>query len=262
MPVWLGRGENLDLRVQLPEAGTIPAGFVFIAASACRTGRSARLETLPDFCMARYEVTCGEYLAFLNDPATLAEIDRPDGGVRRVPRAAPRERALWPRGGDGHFALPAGANADAAVVSVDLEDARAYAAWYDRRHGDPRWRFALPTEAEWEQAARGADGRVFPWGNAFDPALCRMKDSAARVEPGAGTGPVGEFPGDESPYGVRDLAGNAAEWTETGDDAAGWAVKGGSWTSEAVWCRADSRDLDQAWEVDDENGVRLVARRR
>ncbi|MBI3267412.1 MAG: SUMF1/EgtB/PvdO family nonheme iron enzyme [Planctomycetes bacterium] len=251
LPLRLLPGRPIEAELTLPAAGSTPAGFVRIPVGP---GGGA---AVPEFCMARLEVTCAEYLEFLNDPATLAEVTRPDGRIRRVPRTAPGEGALWPRGADRRFALPAGVRPERAVASIDLDDARAYARWFDRRRPDPAWRFDLPSASEWEKAASGADGRAYPWGNGFDPSLCRMRDAGA-----TGPGPVGTLPADESPYGVRDLAGNVAEWTLTGNDEEGWAVKGGSWTSDGSWCRTASRDLDMGWEIDDENGIRLVAHPR
>ncbi|MCB9797211.1 MAG: SUMF1/EgtB/PvdO family nonheme iron enzyme [Alphaproteobacteria bacterium] len=89
---------------------------------------------------------------------------------------------------------------------VDWRGAQAYAAWEAARTGQP-WR--LPGELEWEKAARGVDGRAFPWGDGFDPSWTAMRQSApGRSLPvEAGTRPV-----DESPYGVRDMGGNAADW--------------------------------------------------
>lgn len=68
----------------------------------------------------------------------------------------------------------------------------------------------LPTEAEWEKAARGTDGRIFPWGNKWDPEIC---NTGFRFK---GTTPVGKFsPRSDSPYGCSDMSGNVFEWTST-----------------------------------------------
>jgi formylglycine-generating enzyme required for sulfatase activity len=89
---------------------------------------------------------------------------------------------------------------DHPMVNVSWEDAQAYADWAGVR---------LPTEAQWEKAARGTDGRQYPWGNTFDPskAVCSV---APRRE--QSTAPVGSIPSDASPYGCLDMAGNVSEW--------------------------------------------------
>ena len=92
---------------------------------------------------------------------------------------------------------------DHPVVDVSWQDAADYAEWAGA---------SLPTEAQWEKAARGTDGRKFPWGNEWDGGRCANSVSG-RLK---GTKPVGSYPSGASPYGCLDMAGNVWEW------CAGW----------------------------------------
>lgn len=101
---------------------------------------------------------------------------------------------------------PPADRADHPVVDVSWEEAVAFCAWLSRETSGATYR--LPTEAEWERAARWTDGRTFPWGDEYTPQRANTRDGG----PGSTT-PVGAYPQGASPDGVLDLAGNVWEWT-------------------------------------------------
>lgn len=107
------------------------------------------------------------------------------------------------------------------VVLVSHGDAEAFAAWFSAETGR-HWR--LPSALEWEKAARGTGGRMFPWGDAWDPQKLNSHDAGP-----FDTLPVGSFPAGASPYGLLDAAGQVFEWTATPASSGRFVVKGGSW---------------------------------
>ncbi|MCH7622506.1 MAG: formylglycine-generating enzyme family protein [Nitrospinae bacterium] len=130
-----------------------------------------------DFYIDKYEVTNRQYYIFCQ--ATDHKPPRLWGGQK------------YPEG-DGN--LP--------VTHVSFFDASAYALWVGKR---------LPTEAEWEKAARGPKGNIFPWGNNFNWDAANISHSSKK-RVGHQLKPVGSFPEGASPYGVHDMIGNAWEW--------------------------------------------------
>lgn len=97
--------------------------------------------------------------------------------------------------------------ADHPVVLVSWEDASAYCRWRGELVGQPR---RLPTSAEFERAARGTRGSIYPWGPSFDPSRLNSAVGGPRD-----TTPVASYPGGASPYGALDVAGNVFQWTST-----------------------------------------------
>jgi toxoflavin biosynthesis protein ToxD len=163
------------------------------------------------------------------------------------------------------FQFPEGQD-DQPVVEVSMVDAKAYCAWLNKETGKV---YRLPTEAEWEKSARGTDGRTYPWGTDFDPWRCNTLESGKR-----GTTPVGTYtPSGDSPFGVRDMAGNVWEWTSSlelpypykaddgREDPEGQGVRvirGGAWYYSRKLARCAAREGVKPNYVSASVGFRLV----
>lgn len=186
-----------------------------------RTGR---------FSIMRRLVTNEQYLAFVRATGHRAPDVKPSvwKGYGLIHPWSRTRRHAWKNG------TPPPGRSDHPVVLVSYDDARAYAEWLSRE--TPYW-WRLPTESEWEKAARGADGRRFPWGDAFEPKRLNSHDAGP-----FDTTPVGRFPAGASPYGMLDAAGQVFEWTATAAGADRYIVKGGSWDDKGCGiCRPAAR---------------------
>ena len=120
------------------------------------------------------------------------------------------------------------------VVLVNWEDAQEYCKWLSSSSGKD---YCLPTEQEWERAARATDGRNYPWEGEFDPGKANARESGI-----GGTSPVGVFPGGASTCGALDMVGNVWEWMDNNLDKDTKVVRGGSWDDGASETRCTSRD--------------------
>ena len=177
-------------RSPLSEMVAIPAGpFSMGSNTGPEDERPAHQVTLAAFTIDRFPVSNARFTEFLNavgytNPKgeRLYDIDDPDARIHQA-------GGKW-LADPGHENHPA--------IEVSWAGARDYCAWRGKR---------LPTEAEWEKAARGTDGRKYPWGN--------TPPDRSHAQFGAGfneTAPVDIFPAGASPYGAQDMAGNAWEW--------------------------------------------------
>lgn len=221
----LAEDESPDNTAQIPPPPAVPeppGGMVYVTGGEFIMGRDNGTQyekpqhqaTVDPFFIDIYEVSCEEYKRFIDET-----------GHRLPPR--------WSQGN-----YPAGW-ARRPVSGIDWDDANAYAQWAGKR---------LPTEQEWEFAARGADGRLYPWGNEWK-AKAANADSSSHKH--ADT--VGQHPDGPSPFGAYDMAGNVWEWTASDLSAYPGSVlpaqaqgemkvvRGGSWVESRNGATATSR---------------------
>ncbi|MCP4868077.1 MAG: SUMF1/EgtB/PvdO family nonheme iron enzyme [Proteobacteria bacterium] len=228
-PVAIGRSEHHEGYVRFYTAEEIGEDFVYIPGGRF-LGRGGTTEfgdtedlrevILPDYAIGRLPVSMRQYLEFINH---LQSKD-PEEAKARVPRTA-IDGALCHQEEDGTWVptyeilIEGGLQEvypdpeivwDLPAIALSWDDANEWCAWATERYGAE---LRLPTENEWEKAARGVDGRSYPWGNAYDATFANWRGSRksySQLEP------PGAYPTDVSPYGVVDMCGGSSNW------CAGW----------------------------------------
>jgi len=265
VPVRVARDGLARVAIRLFPSEDVGEGFVHVPGGPAQIGgdplAGRSLEpveaNVPDFAMAVHPITMEQYVVFLN---ALASDGRRDEAWARSPRreSASGQYLRWSGDGatleiperddDGHEWHPR-----LPVMSINWHDACAYAAWRSEADGV---RYRIPTEAEWEKAARGPDSRIYPWGDRFDPSFCLVLGTLPSVQPR----PVGWADADVSPYGVRDLAGGARDWCDGFKSSMKLfrAQRGGAWWDRPENARLAMRTGWQADNVYGDSGMRLV----
>lgn len=255
-PLVLSRGEHHEARICMHTPAQVGEGWVQVPSGPFLLGGDPLARqpmprcrpTIGDLFVRRTCVTSAEWLEYLRAlPAEEAQ--------RRCPGATSPTGAAtpWWFAAEEGWSLPAGWDPRWPVVGVDTEDAAAYAGWVSALTGRNQ---RLPTEEEWEKAARGVDGRTWPWGDRFDPTFAHMRGSRTGMP---GLGPVGAFPVDTSPYGCQDMAGLVREWTASWMDHDLAVVRGGSWSDEADDLRVAARSGQPPRQRSALVGFRLVS---
>ncbi len=213
----------------------IPAGE-FTMGSDVEDERPPHTVFVDGFEMDKLEVTNQEFERFVQETGYVTDAEK---------------------AGDTSWRYYAEGKPQHPVVKVSWNDAVAYCGWAGKR---------LPTEAEWEKAARGTDARTYPWGNQWDAAKANAKEAGHR-----GTTAVGSFPAGASPYGVLDMAGNVAEWTTDwfkaypgGDFYSPYfgekyrVIRGGGWFSDQNLVRTTERSCSGVELANDDVGFRCA----
>ncbi len=225
-------GADLDL---LP----VPGGHFVMGDAGGEPDEAPRRVTVAPFRLMRREVTAGLFARFVEGSGYRTDPERSGFGYVWNGRWRREPGADWRHPEGPGEAAP---GADHPVVQVSSRDAMAFCRW----HG-----FRLPREEEWEFAARGRDGRRYPWGNHapgqeggslanFGAVACCAADQTDGYRR---TAPAGSFPGGASPFGLLDMAGNVWEWT--GSPFPGRpgqvALRGGGWGNNPYCLRAAYR---------------------
>ena len=225
-PLFLGRLQHHEGYVRFYTIEQIGQDFIYVPGGPflARGGTTEygdleglREVVLPDFAIGRIPVNFRRYLEFVDE----VEARDPSAAEARIPRTkidgalCHREDGRWVptydiliEGGLRQVYPDPEVCWDLPVIAISWDDARAWCAWASERQGVL---LRLPSENEWEKAARGVDGRRFPWGDAYDATFANWRGSRASYSQ---LEPPGTYPTDVSVYGVLDMCGGASNWCE------------------------------------------------
>ncbi len=288
LPFVIGRAQETACSTEIWPGDLIGDGFIYVPGGRVRfVGDPAVSDSLPiqevelpGFAIQRTEITFGDYMDFVDawrethpEPQALKAVIPFDSTVDG--------QSMWSYDEQRQLVLgkgfdPQGSKVTVADVrpiplyGVSTEQAELYCQWRTDQESDGRWRYDLPTEEEWEHAGRGADGRLFPWGNRFDWTLTHGVYSVPRsdvLQSGVTINdvhpvPAGRVPTDESPFGVRDLAGLVREYCHSPAMPTGWVTRGGAWNEriEIYFHLASRSELLTGDRPNAATGFRMVRR--
>jgi formylglycine-generating enzyme required for sulfatase activity len=194
--------------------------MVTITAGPFLFGEDKQTQTIDtDFEIDVYPVTNRQYSVFLKEKGYKNNELWSREGINWRTKNQISKPALW---GDDKWNQP-----EHPVVGVSYYEAEAFARWSNK---------TLPTEVQWERAARGADGRKYPWGDEFDKEKCNTEESGIGK-----TTRVTRYPNGISPDGCYDMAGNVWEWTVSKDDNNKIVLRGGAWDFGYCYARCVDR---------------------
>lgn len=231
---------TLSIEASIGLVKRIPGGHVRLGSRFHPREYPLRTVYVAEFEMAHAPVTVRQYEVFLNAGAVREREWWSSEGwswVNGETDGWGRENRWEPDAWDTQVRRPYH-----PIVGITAHEAEAYCAWLSRQKERV---VRLPTEDEWERAARGDDGRPFPWGEEFDAALTNTLESDRRD-----TVPAATLEGDASPFGVLEMSGNVQEWTssaytpragEAYPDAPLRVARGGSFNDNAYGARASYR---------------------
>ncbi len=218
--------------------------MVRVPAGEFLYGDDKETRTLPEFWIDKTPVTNAEFARFVKATGYQTTAEKRGSSYAYTGKDWKETKGTdWRHPGGPKTDIQA--LADHPVIHVSWQDAVAYAEWAGKR---------LPTEEEWEKAARGTEGRTYPWGNQKPTReLCNFAQNEK------GTTPVGRYsPQGDSPYGCVDMAGNVWQWTADDYDKSTKVVRGGSWGNDAYYVRSAYRSGNAPSISNDLVGFRCV----